>query len=144
MGATHKTQLVGFIQAAATGRYYIQEHPELYKVPDQVGYQTVSLRERKSSKELARCRFQTLPGCCGILLLHNFSGLDGAVVQLVEIITRAAKKAKYGLVLFSLRIGHWTGTSLTQFVNPKTNNRIGLYGLETEAEATPDRGLEDR
>jgi len=145
MGAQHQTQFVGFIQAEAKGRYFVQEHVEAYKRPDEIPFKTVSLRARKDNAELAKVRFQTLPGCCGVVLLHNFSGTDENIHAFLQVIRAAARRAKYGAVLYTLVQGHNVGgTTVRTFRNPKTGNNVEIFVDDTGAEHVPARVLEDR
>ena len=137
MGARHHNRFVGFVVAAATGRYFIQEQFDDYKKPNEVPYKTLSLMARKTNNELATVKAQTLPGCCGVLLLHGFTGSAENCQKLIEFTTAGAKQAKYGLVLFTLRASGRTEDQLATFSNGKTGNQVTVYGKITNATYTP-------
>ena len=145
MSAEHYNKLTSYLHAEAKGGVYVQEHVLVYRKPDEVPYRTIKLMRRRDNTELAKVRYQVLPGCCGVLLLHNFGGEQSEVLRLIQIVKAAAKRANYGLVLYSLvqRGQEVAANPIAEFTNPKTNNIVALFGLPTGAEyARPER-LED-
>lgn len=145
MGAQHKNTLGNFIHhEAAKKGHFVREHTEPYKKPEDVQYRIYALHSRRKGLETARVRTQVLPGCCGVLLLHNFSGSDDAVATLIEIITRAAARANFGEVLFSLISGHHASTPISEFRNPKTGRNVSVYSIHTNAQPIASTQLEDR
>lgn len=145
MGAQHQSALGNYIHhEASKSGYFVREHAEPYRKPEDVAFRTYALHAKKKGSEIARVKTQVLPGCCGILLLHNFSGEDVHVAILIDIIKRAAAKGSFGLVLFSLVSGHRDDDAVTEFRNPKTGRSVTVYGVATGATATVRTQLEDR
>ena len=93
---------------------------------------------------------QSLPGCCGVLVVHSFTGEVKPVVEFIKTAMRAAKRAGYGQVLFTLRSDSAILESFPQepvtgdngdgtvyypravFRNGKTNNMIALVTINLE------------
>lgn len=84
------------------------------------------------SQNSARASVSILPGCCGILLFHNVSGAKRDPLRLLVATVKGAIKARFGMVLLSLKTDselrkllgpEWIAGT---FVNPRTNNKVDL------------------
>ena len=151
MGARHVSQLGSLLKAEAGKRYFVIEagakqfaifnregtavrHVEGFDVNEPS--RKYDLRSTLTMKSLAGMSIQSLPGCCGVCVLHSFSGETKHVVEFIKSGVRAAKRAGYGLVEFTLRSDSAiltefeSGVDRLQFRNGKTNNmvtRVAVY-----------------
>lgn len=100
----------------------------------------------------ARASVRILPGCCGILLFYNISGKERTALKLLKETCKAAVKAKFGVVVLSLRANSPLRTLLGaewisgRFTNPRTKNEVDLlhYVLPVKPDKTKPRPvLED-
>ena len=81
----------------------------------------------------ASAKIRILPGCCGILLLHNFSGPAKDILRLSDRVVKAATVGSFGIVLCSVQVksplcallktkrGWLVGSA---FKNPRTKNDL--------------------
>jgi hypothetical protein len=102
----------------------------------------------------AKAKVRVLPGCCGIMLFYQLSGVDKDLLRLLQYACKAATKANFGLVLLSLKqtstlrgllpAATWPTIN---FTNPRTRNEIALLSYQTpvkmKAEKPQRYGHED-
>lgn len=152
MGARHVSQLGSYLKAAAGSRFYVTEAgAKLFTIYNREGHferqvegfnvdvpsRKYDLRSSLTTKTLASMEMQSLPGCCGVCVLHSFSGEVKYITHFIRFGIQAAKRAGYGQVLFTLRSDSSIlesfpdpATSLDgevrqhQFRNGKTNNLV--------------------
>jgi hypothetical protein len=111
----------------------------------------------KKHEPVVSFRARPLPGCCGVLVVYYLRpSRDSKEPQKVftdtlNLIVEAAGLAKFGSVLLTQTVDT-AGSAATAamakpsafFTNWKTNNRIGLFVLETKApEAEPKKAAFD-
>lgn len=145
MGQAHVETLSRALQAEAKGKFYIQPKLRFFTSKDgksimgleegpEVAYE---LRERgKDNRLRASFKVQSLPGCCGVLLMHSFTGDPDGACELIKIGCTAAQRTGYGLAALTLRAGSeiipklegFFGGGWTQqaFLNGKTDNEVIL------------------
>ena len=114
MGARHVNQLSSLLKAEAGRRYFVTKVTKLYRQhgSDFTSIQGIDINQPSQTFELrpvlraltvvAKMSVQSLPGCCGVCVLHSFSGETKHVVEFIKVGIRAAKRAGYGQVLFTL------------------------------------------
>jgi hypothetical protein len=138
MGAQHITDMAKFLALSATSdltpvrvvRYDEEKkHDARYSFLDPKGQEKVSMTIR------------SMPGCCGVCLLHSFNGRAETLAKAIKIAITAAKRANYGQVLFTLvstsrvlevlrDIPH---SSLQAWTNGKTGRVIVTYTVDLKA-----------
>lgn len=159
MGARHVSQLGSYLKAAAGSRFYVTEAgAKLFTIYNREGHferqvegfnvdvpsRKYDLRSSLTTKTLASMAVQSLPGCCGVCVLHSFSGEVKYITHFIRFGIQAAKKAGYGQVLFTLRsdssvlaeFAETPGVSSAAppiqhhtFRNGKTNNMVSLVTI---------------
>lgn len=170
MGARHVSQLGSLLKAEAGRRYYVVEAgARVFSIYTREGNfqqqvegfdvdkpnRAYELRSSLTTKTLAKMSVQSLPGCCGVCVLHSFSGEPKYVTEFIRTGIRAAKRAGYGQVLFTLRSDSQILQSFVpedihpelpvptfhiQFRNGKTNNSVTLVTVHLpQAERTARR-----
>lgn len=70
------------------------------------------LAGQENPPKLATLHAQSLPGCCGVCLLHTFKGVAKEVETLIEYACGAAEKQGYGLIFLTLVEGSALVTTL--------------------------------
>lgn len=143
MGARHVTNFGEHLQAVAKGKLYITVDEPTYQAERDAPDRRYHLRDRKTGKSLGSMRVQSLPGCCGIALFRNFQGNAKGIGQLITFGCEAARRARYGGVLYTLReespINDFValgGQMYTMsFVNGKTGHRVTKTFINLEQEA---------
>jgi len=90
-----------------------------------------SLVVKSTQQPYATFGAQTLPGCCGVLLVDHVRAKDPKKV--LALIVKAASLAKYGVVMHT----QIEGTALANqveskhaFVNPKTGNLVEVHVID--------------
>ena len=144
MGANHLTKLGRRLSAEAKGKYAVTQVRRYDE--DKRSDQRYELVQRKDDKTVATMSVQSLPGCCGIALFHNFSGNADGITEFVRIGREAARKAGYGLSLVTFRagndvLGHIGGERI-EFVNGKTGNTVVVVTTVLPQETKPVRATE--
>lgn len=146
MGAQHTSQFTRALQAEARGKFYVTQVIRDFERPDQHPYRRYALINRGSvGTEVAAMSAQTLPGCCGILLLHNFSGSDRDINAFIGMAVKAAARVGYGLVLLSVTAAHEAVAQgigpqyAVEFTNPKTGNVVRVVSIQTGAQRQQGR-----
>ena len=141
MGYTHNTGFETAVNQVLPGRMYaVFQHCE--KMPQQ---SEVVLYTKGNGHTYARFMAQSLPGCCGVLVLYYVEGYGRTqqttlkrAVDCVDVVCKAAKRAKYGCVLMTQRVDSAIVAVLPQelwrsapvFVNGKTDRKlVMLYHL---------------
>ena len=169
MGARHVSQLGSLLKAEAGKRYFVIEagakqfaifnregtavrHVEGFDVNEPS--RKYDLRSTLTMKSLAGMSIQSLPGCCGVCVLHSFSGEVKHITEFIKSGIRAAKRAGYGMVLFTLRSdsgilgsfleaevpASYTINNRLDFRNGKTNNTVTTVTINlTQPERTAQR-----
>lgn len=151
MSQEHVKQLGDRLAAEARGRHYVEE--TLYSYDTKEGKRVFGtlagskerrydLKDRATSRSVATLRVESLPGCCGILLLHGFWGEPRHVITFIEMACRAGKRSGYGQVMLTLRAESDiavrlldAGWTVQTFLNGKTNHTVTL--LTKTLEQTP-------
>lgn len=141
MGAYHIKEFAHKVQAAAPTGYFITVNYQKDEQPSR----EFGLFRKRDDKQVASIKAQTLPGCCGVLVIHGLVGFQGhsGVVPLVQAITAGAKKTKYGQAILTLlrdsvlipELQHVGWHVAQTFVNGKTDNQVST--LIRELEQTP-------
>ncbi len=159
MGAAHVKTLGSFLQAESGRRYYVTPSTRHFPVYDNHGTfqrnvegvdasspdQRFSLRSVLTTREVASMVVQSLPGCCGVCVVHSFRGDSAKVVEFIKIAVKAAKRAGYGQLLFTLKVDSTILDSFrpeesaadgddgridwARFRNGKTNNLVTLVTI---------------
>ena len=107
MGARHVDSLERFLKAEArrgfvtTQKQFFTTGPaearrQVEGVDTQSPSRTFQFRRLLSPQTVAaRMTVQSLPGCCGVCVLHSFHGDTKSVVEFIKTGIRAAKRAGY-------------------------------------------------
>ena len=85
MGAQHTATLGKKLQLAAKGRLCVIASYVNEKYEGENPSRRYGLLDRKDGSTLASMTIQTLPGCCGVLVLHSFQGKPENVVKFIDI-----------------------------------------------------------
>jgi len=141
MGLQHTTDLSKYVQGAAGNGYFVtvEEPNDRYKQNHRI-FSLVT--KTKKAETVAKLALRTLPGCCGVLLAYNISGIGTEhILSFLSTVVRAARKAKYGAVLFTLLedrpiIRELTGLQLpfsnTRVRNGKTGNVVSVITVDLQ------------
>jgi hypothetical protein len=134
MGVKHVEDFSQAVQAAVSGPYFV--------VVDNVerAYaqksRTLRLLGKSNRTELAALTTRSLPGCCGICLIHGFSGGAKAIAKLIGFVGAGAKTVGYGAVLLTLvstspiaAVLLEAGWTEIRSVNGKTGNTVSTFYL---------------
>lgn len=150
MGHQNIREFTRRIQAAAPAGYFIDvEEP----IRNEEHWRGLSLirRSNKDATSEASLRVQTMPGCCGVVILHQFRGYGKtamlSLMKLVEAVTTGAQRAKYGQAVLTLLndseliplLEHAAWGKATVFLNGKTDNSVATLIKLLPQEARPQR-----
>lgn len=114
-------------------RYHCDKVAEHLQTIEGVQVKAITSSSWTFARHTAKATIRILPGCCGILLIHNISGEKRDPLQLINYAVVAAKRADFGLVLLSLKTesalrkllgAEWQAT---KFTNPRTTNEVELF-----------------
>lgn len=105
MGMRHVNAMSKFLALEARGQYALVTVEPAYDEERRLPQRRYELHTRKGD-HVATMTAQSLPGCCGICVLHSFSGTNEGIRDFIDIGFKAAKRAKYGMVLFTLKLGN--------------------------------------
>ena len=118
------------------GRYHCDNVAEQLQAIKGVTVKDVTASSWSFLYKSAKATVRVLPGCCGILLFHNVTGGERDALGLIKATLRAATKAKFGLLVLSLRTDSkltpllGEGWNKTPFINPRTNNSVELLSFK--------------
>jgi hypothetical protein len=160
MGIAHNRDLQDKLQAEARGRYYITLEQQSFQtekknwvtgVDDSRPERKYALVNRSDYKKVAGMTIQSLPGCCGVVLLSNFNGAKAEdIAKFIDIACEAARKAGYGYALLTLRAESRILEVLTTgdfhrtgFLNGKTGNQVTVYGRVLPQQPKPSVVLDN-
>lgn len=137
MGQRHLSSVYKLLSSEVKGKFSLVR--ELRYEEDKKNDQRYTLVNRKTQKESSSLTFRSLPGCCGVALLHSFKGDRKDVVEFINYVLKAVKRAKYGQVLLTLRSDSRIIESLPthegfEFLNGKTGNKVVTILINLEAE----------
>lgn len=138
MGMHHIDDFGELLQAEVGGKYYVSVNKTVDRngVPTQYQF---NMMRRKDRNFCGGFSASPMPGCCGIIVFHNLRNGYGKIDLLHNLIMlgeEAAIKAKYGLVLMSVRAENPLVNTLTPldivhgFRNGKTNHMVNLIGFD--------------
>ncbi len=134
MGQRHLSKIYKHLVAESSGGLF-----KKYSVLRDVRYdedkqhdQRYILINRKTTKEHAKMTLRSLPGCCGVAILHSFTGDPEHVAEFIKLGISACKKAGYGQLMFTLRMNSkildlvvkTDDDSRHSFMNGKTGNVV--------------------
>lgn len=152
MGARHIDNLAKHLAAAAKGRYALVREVR-YDHHGQSEYERQDGRFQlvnRAGVEEASFTAGSLPGCCGVLLIHSFKGAKAKhIADFIGIAVRAAKAARYGALTFTLQSRSKVldlyplddGQVRKIFVNGKTGNPIVSVFIDLHAAPPAPRAL---
>ena len=144
---THRLQAVAAETAIfKKGRVYVALKSR-YEKDGLPPNKTYELRSCKNNDVLATMTAQSLPGCCGIILFHTFSGDADKVAKFIGIGVEAGRRSGYGSALLTLREGSSIIELLPShtghtFVNGKTGNRITIVRIDIPQNVKPIKATE--
>jgi hypothetical protein len=150
MGYAHSTKLGKYLAAEAKGKYAVISIEPSYDRERESPARKYELIKR-DGKVAAGMTVQSMPGCCGVCVLHSFKGEAQGVTDFLNIGLRAAKRSGYGMVLCTLKTGSSIldqlppadGDVRKSFLNGKTGNLITLAAVDLHQappEAKPTTG----
>lgn len=148
MSQEHVKALGRLLSVAASGRFAV-ERDVRFKEGD-LSDARYNLLDRQGVV-LAGMTVRSLPGCCGVCLLHTFNGKRPADVSaFIKIAVTAARRSRYGLVSYTLQsksevlalsLLHFKPEEVVthEFRNGKTNRLITavLVNLKQQVEDRP-------
>ena len=102
MGYRHTNNLSRCLALEARGKYALITIEPAYEDERKLPQRRYELHTR-AGVHVATMTAQSLPGCCGVCVLHSFSGTNEGLKDFIDIGHRAAKRAGYGTVLLTLR-----------------------------------------
>lgn len=160
MGVAHNKDLQDKLQAEARGRYYIVLEQQSFKteekkwvtgVDDSCPERRYALVNRSDYNKVAGMTIQSLPGCCGVVLMSNFNGSKAQdIAKFIDIACEASRKAGYGYALLTLRAESKILEFLTTgdfhrtgFLNGKTGNQVTVYTRTLPQEPKPAKVLDN-
>lgn len=139
------------IQAAAPSGYFV-DVTEPMRNEDRA-WRSISLIKRNNPDATAEATLevQSLPGCCGVVILHNFRSYGKAamlsLMKLIEAATTGAQRVKYGQAILTLLVDseliplleHAGWGKASVFLNGKTDNRVSVLMKELPQTPRPQR-----
>jgi len=132
MGAYHIQGFARKVQESAPRGHFIEVSFDKKQQPSG----EFTLYRSRDEKHVATVKAETLPGCCGVIVLHHLllfgNNGEDALVNLIEAAAIGAQKAKYGLAVLTLlsnstlipELEHRGWNKSTTFLNGKTNNLV--------------------